>query len=88
MQLDGKRAVITGASQGLGFAMAEAFLKEGASVTICARGAADLERAVARLEATIENPPRTQAKADVLDGRKRGLVNIDAEQGEVPGQPA
>jgi hypothetical protein len=37
---------------------------------------------------TIENPPRTQAKADVLDGRKRGLVNIDAEQGEVPGQPA
>ena len=39
-------------------------------------------------EGTIENPPRTQAKADVLDGRKRGLVNIDAEQGEVPGQPA
>jgi hypothetical protein len=26
-------------------------------------------------EGTIENPPRTQAKADVLDGRKRGLVN-------------
>ena len=39
-------------------------------------------------EGTIENPHRTQAKADVLDGRKRGLVNIDAEQGEVPGQPA
>jgi 3-oxoacyl-[acyl-carrier protein] reductase len=59
VKLEGKRSVITGASQGLGLAMAEAFLKEGAVVTICARGAADLERAVAQLEAA--GPGRVHA---------------------------
>ncbi len=45
MRLNSKRAVITGASQGLGQKIAEAFLREGASVLICARGAEELERA-------------------------------------------
>jgi NAD(P)-dependent dehydrogenase (short-subunit alcohol dehydrogenase family) len=42
MRLNGKRAVITGASRGLGRAVAEAFLNEGATVLICARNADDL----------------------------------------------
>jgi NAD(P)-dependent dehydrogenase (short-subunit alcohol dehydrogenase family) len=73
VKLEGKRAVITGASQGLGLAMAEAFLKEGASVMICARGAADLERAVARLEATIENRAPGRVHAMVTD------IGVEAE---------
>ena len=45
MRLDGKRAVVTGASRGLGRAVAEAFLREGASVLICGRNADDLATA-------------------------------------------
>lgn len=51
MKLLGKRAVVTGASQGLGLAIARVFLAEGASVLICARNAAELERARQELDA-------------------------------------
>lgn len=51
MKLKGKRAVVTGASQGLGRVIAEALLNEGASVLICARGSAGLEEARATLAA-------------------------------------
>jgi 3-oxoacyl-[acyl-carrier protein] reductase len=44
LKLTDKRAVITGASQGLGRKIAEAFLAEGASVLICAREGGALER--------------------------------------------
>jgi 3-oxoacyl-[acyl-carrier protein] reductase len=40
-----RHVVITGASKGLGFAFAEAFAAGGYSLTLCARNAADLERA-------------------------------------------
>ncbi len=50
MILNGKRAVITGASQGLGRAIAGAFLREGAQVLICARGAAQLDSCQRELE--------------------------------------
>jgi NAD(P)-dependent dehydrogenase (short-subunit alcohol dehydrogenase family) len=43
--LYGRSALITGASQGLGFAIACAYVKAGASVLLCARDAVMLERA-------------------------------------------
>ena len=42
-------AIITGSSQGLGFASARALVDEGARVTICARDAAKLQAAAAEL---------------------------------------
>lgn len=42
MKLSGLHAIITGASQGLGKAIAAQFLREGASIVICARDAAML----------------------------------------------
>jgi len=47
--LAGRQALITGASQGLGLAIARAFVTSGASVFICGRDAATLERAQAEL---------------------------------------
>jgi NAD(P)-dependent dehydrogenase (short-subunit alcohol dehydrogenase family) len=49
--LEGKTAVITGASRGIGLAMADRFLEAGANVMLSSRKAADLEEAVAGLVA-------------------------------------
>lgn len=49
MKLEGINAVITGANQGLGLEMAEAFVREGATVFICARDSVKLAEAAERL---------------------------------------
>ena len=46
-RLDGRRALVTGASSGIGFACAAALAEAGADVVMAARGMARLEEAVA-----------------------------------------
>lgn len=45
MELGGKHVFIAGASRGIGFGMAEAFLREGAKVTLTGRGEGSLDAA-------------------------------------------
>ena len=45
--LKDKRVLVSGASRGIGRAIVELFLQEGAQVAFCARGAAGVERAAA-----------------------------------------
>ena len=49
LKLKGKKAIVTGASRGIGLAIAEALAAEGAEVAICARGQAGVDAAVARI---------------------------------------
>src|SRR5439155_15582908 len=48
---EGRSAIITGANQGLGLEIARAFVREGASILICARDHVRLAAARAHLEA-------------------------------------
>lgn len=48
-RLDGRRALVTGGSRGIGFAAAVALAQTGASVTLAARSAADLKAAAQRM---------------------------------------
>ena len=46
MRLENKKAVVTGASSGMGYEMAKAFVREGASVVAVARRVERLEKLV------------------------------------------
>ena len=47
--LEGKTMIVTGASKGIGLAIAEGFAREGAKVSICARNTETLEQARAQI---------------------------------------
>ena len=47
--LKGKKALVTGSTKGIGRAIVETLLAEGASVAICARNAEEVATAVAEL---------------------------------------
>jgi 3-oxoacyl-[acyl-carrier protein] reductase len=84
LDLKGKVALVTGASKGLGFAIADELAREGADVAICARGKTDLDQASARLR---DHPVRVLAipadvaraadSATVIDGTIAEYGRID-----------
>lgn len=70
--LTGRRALVTGASQGLGFAMARALAGAGAEVALNGRDAAALDRAVSGLRA--EGLAATACAFDVADAEARAAA--------------
>ena len=76
--LKGRVALVTGASRGLGFAMAEALKQNGATVIVNARNAAELDAAAAKIGA--------EAMAfDVTDAKvaRRSLEDIVQRHGKL-----
>lgn len=55
MRLKDKVAIITGGSRGIGFATAQAFLREGATVIVAASSQASADKAVAKLKEEFPN---------------------------------
>ena len=58
--LQGHRVIVSGATRGIGLAIARRFAREGANVLVTGRGAADLKTAVQLIEA---DAPAAQARA-------------------------
>ena len=92
--LKGKVAIITGASKGLGRAIAEEFAKEGVGVSICARGKEDLEKAAARLRqhdvsvvAALADVTKTDDVQHVIDEtiKQLGRIDVLVNNAGVPG---
>src|SRR5690606_37383358 len=83
--LGGEIALVTGASRGLGRAIAEAYARAGARVVMCARGAAALEEAAAAVRRAASGPgPAVEARAvDVRD--EDGVASLVREIGELWG---
>jgi len=65
LDFPGRRVLVTGASRGIGRAIALAFAGSGAGVSICARGAADLEKT--RSEIAARGVPAYAARCDLRD---------------------
>lgn len=55
IRLDGKSAIVTGASKGIGFAIADEFARSGADVALLARGKEGLDEAVKAISAHSRN---------------------------------
>ena len=70
VRLDGKSAIITGASKGLGLAMAKEFAASGADVAILARDPAGL----------------AEAKAEVSQGAKGKVATFQCDVSKVTNQ--
>ena len=72
MKLNGRNAIITGASQGLGKTIAEHFVRAGANVVMCARSESDLAAAQAELA---KIAPHRKVIARICDVANEAQVN-------------
>jgi 3-oxoacyl-[acyl-carrier protein] reductase len=82
MRLKGKQALITGATEGLGAAIAEHYVAAGASVMLCARSEAALKTVVERLRFAASDDQRVEYQRTdvsvVSDVDRLVLQSLDA----------
>ncbi|MBV9266916.1 MAG: SDR family NAD(P)-dependent oxidoreductase, partial [Acidobacteriaceae bacterium] len=68
--LDGKKAIVTGGSKGIGLEVARSLVSHGAQVLICGREEAALERARASLNGSANGKSVVSIAADVSDSQQ------------------
>jgi NAD(P)-dependent dehydrogenase (short-subunit alcohol dehydrogenase family) len=80
MRLDGKRAVITGGSSGIGFEAAKLFIEQGARIALIARDRARLDSAVASLGTGVIGVAADISRPDAL---KLAITDIHNQLGGI-----
>jgi NAD(P)-dependent dehydrogenase (short-subunit alcohol dehydrogenase family) len=81
LQLDGKTALVTGSTLGIGYAIARALAREGTRVVVNGRSDARVTEAVAKLRAELSGGEVTGVAADL--GTAEGVARLVASQPEV-----
>jgi NAD(P)-dependent dehydrogenase (short-subunit alcohol dehydrogenase family) len=81
VDLSGLRALVTGSTKGIGRAIAEVLAANGAEVVINGRKAADVERAIAEIRATVHEAKLISAPGDAASAL--GVAAIIKAAGEV-----
>jgi NAD(P)-dependent dehydrogenase (short-subunit alcohol dehydrogenase family) len=81
LDLNGKKVIVSGGSRGIGRAIVEAFLAEGAIVAFCARDAAGVARAQGELGpgsfGSALDVTDTAAMQDWVEGATQAMGGID-----------
>jgi NAD(P)-dependent dehydrogenase (short-subunit alcohol dehydrogenase family) len=84
IHLDGRVAIVTGGSRGLGLVIAGELLEQGARVTLVARTAEDLERARERLRARTGRDAHAIAADMTVPGAMRWVADqVAAREGRI-----
>ena len=81
--LSGKTVIVTGASKGIGLAVARAFVAEGARVGLVARGAEALDAAQAALRSLGGEVAVVAADLRAADQAEQAVAFIEARLGPV-----
>lgn len=81
--LSGKTALVTGASKGIGFAVAEEFLSLGAEVIIAARDNKNLGNAISRLQAVSEKISGISCDLATEEGRNQLIDHVNKNLGKL-----
>lgn len=82
-RLDGMVAVVTGCSQGIGLAIARAFVREGASVVISARRGEVLEGVARQIDPTGERVAAVQADVARREDAERTIATAVEQFGRI-----
>ncbi len=80
--LANKVALVCGGSRGIGFAAAEIFAREGASVLICSRDQASVKSAVEKISALSKNVAGVAADVSTPDGIEKALAELQSRFGQ------
>lgn len=81
LEMVGKRTFISGSTQGIGYAIAEALLREGATVVVNGRDEQNVLTAVERLKMDVPDADVTGIAADFADPEQ--VRRLMAQLGEV-----
>lgn len=83
LNLRDKTVVVTGGSKGIGYACAEAFLAEGASVTIVSRSRQNLDAALGRLQRAPRAPRAVEADLTDASQAERAIEEVEKASGGI-----
>jgi dehydrogenase/reductase SDR family protein 4 len=81
--LSGKNAIVTGATRGIGLAIARAFAESGATVTICGRKQETVDAALAELGAVKQKVQGVAAHVGKMDDIARLIEEAEGKFGHV-----